>query len=190
MTKSNKPISPLRQRMLDDMAMRKLNHRTQECYIRAVVKLCHYLKRPPDTATANGLRDFQIHLANNDVGAGTINATITGLRFFFETTLDSPERVRKMRHVHEPRRLPEILSIEEVTKIIQSAGSIKYQAALSVGYGAGLRASEITHLKVSDIDSERMILRVEQGKGGVDRHAMLSPELLNILRTWYRSAQA
>lgn len=190
MTKSNKPISPLRQRMLDDMAMRKLNHRTQECYIRAVVRLCRYLKRPPDTATANELRDFQIHLANNDVGAGTINATITGLRFFFETTLDSPERVRKMRHVHEPRRLPEILSIEEVTKIIQSAGSIKYQAALSVGYGAGLRASEITHLKVSDIDSERMILRVEQGKGGVDRHAMLSPELLNILRTWYRSAQA
>lgn len=189
MTQSNKSISPLRQRMLDDMAMRKLNHRTKECYIRAVVKLCRYLKRAPDSATADELRDFQIHMANNNVGPGTINATITGLRFFFETTLDAPERVRKMRHVHEPRKLPEILSIEEVTKIIQSAGSIKYQAALSVGYGAGLRASEITHLKVTDIDSERMILRVEQGKGGRDRHAMLSPELLTILRAWYRSAQ-
>jgi site-specific recombinase XerD len=95
-----------------------------------------------------------------------------------------------MRHVHEPRRLPEILSVEEVTKILQSAGSLKYQAALSVGYGAGLRASEITHLKVTDVDSERMILRVEQGKGGRDRHAMLSPELLTILRTWYRAGQA
>ena len=175
--------------MLDDMAMRKLNHRTQQCYIRAVVKLTNHLKRSPHLATADELRDFQLYLVNEGIAPGTLNATITGLRFFFETTLDSPERVRKMRHVHEPRKLPEILSVEEVTRIIQSAGSLKYQAALSVGYGAGLRGSEITHLKVSDIDSERMILRVEQGKGGVDRHAMLSPELLTILRTWYRAGQ-
>jgi site-specific recombinase XerD len=189
MTKSSKSISPLRKRMLDDMAMRKLNHRTQDTYIRAVVKFSHYLKRSPDTATAGELRDFQLHMVNDGVSPGTINATITGLRFFFATTLDCPDRARKMRHVHEPRTLPEILSVEEVTKIIQSAGSIKYQAALSVGYGAGLRASEITHLKVTDIDSERMIIRVEQGKGGRDRHAMLSPELLTILRTWYRAGQ-
>jgi integrase/recombinase XerD len=190
MTKSNKSISPLRQRMLDDLAMRKLNHRTQQCYIRAVVKLTRYLRRSPDTATADELRDFQLHMVNEGISPGTLNATITGLRFFFETTLDCPALVRKMRHVHEPRRLPEILSVEEVTKILQSAGSLKYQAALSVGYGAGLRASEITHLKVTDVDSERMILRVEQGKGGRDRHAMLSPELLTILRTWYRAGQA
>jgi integrase/recombinase XerD len=190
MTKSNKSISPLRQRMIDDLAMRKLNHRTQQCYIRAVVKLTRYLRRSPDTATADELRDFQLHMVNEGISPGTLNATITGLRFFFETTLDCPALVRKMRHVHEPRRLPEILSVEEVTKILQSAGSLKYQAALSVGYGAGLRASEITHLKVTDVDSERMILRVEQGKGGRDRHAMLSPELLTILRTWYRAGQA
>jgi integrase/recombinase XerD len=189
MTKSNKSISPLRQRMLDDLAMRKLNHRTQQCYIRAVVKFTRYLKRSPDTATADELRDFQLHMVNEGISPGTLNATITGLRFFFETTLDCPKRVRKMRHVHEPRTLPEILSVEEVTKILQSAGSLKYQAALSVGYGAGLRANEITHLKVTDVDSERMILRVEQGKGGRDRHAMLSPELLTILRTWYRAGQ-
>jgi site-specific recombinase XerD len=176
--------------MLDDLAMRKLNHRTQQCYIRAVVKLTRYLRRSPDTATADELRDFQLHMVNEGISPGTLNATITGLRFFFETTLDCPTLVRKMRHVHEPRRLPEILSVEEVTKILQSAGSLKYQAALSVGYGAGLRASEITHLKVTDVDSERMILRVEQGKGGRDRHAMLSPELLTILRTWYRAGQA
>ena len=190
MTQSNKSFSPLRQRMLDDLAMRKLNYRTQQCYIRAVVKLTRYLKRSPDTATSEELRDFQLHMVNEGISPGTLNATITGLRFFFETTLDCPERVRKMRHVHEPRTLPEILSVEEVTKILQSAGSLKYQAALSVGYGAGLRANEITHLKVCDVDSERMILRVEQGKGGRDRHAMLSPELLTILRSWYRAGQA
>jgi len=189
MTQSNKSISPLRQRMLDDMAMRKLHPATQATYLRAVIKLSQFLKRSPATATADELRDFQLRMVNDGVSPGTINATITGVRFFFETTLDSPERPRKMRHVYEPRKLPEILSIEEVTKIIQSAGSIKYQAALSVGYGAGLRASEITHLKVTDIDSERMILRVEQGTGGRDRHAMLSPELLTILRTWYRAGQ-
>jgi integrase/recombinase XerD len=189
MQQSNKTISPLRQRMLDDMAMRKLNHRTQDCYIRAVLKLSLHLKHSPATATADELRDFQLKMASEGISPGTINATITGIRFFFETTLDCPERVRKMRHVHEPRKLPEILSVEEVTKIIQVAGSIKYQAALSVGYGAGLRANEITHLKVSDVDSQRVILRVEQGKGGGDRHAMLSPGLLNILRTWYRAGQ-
>jgi len=189
MTQSNKTNSPLRQRMLDDMAMRKLHPATQATYLRAVIRLNQFLKRSPATATADELRDFQLHMVNDGVSPGTINATITGLRFFFETTMDCPDRVRKIRHVHEPRKLPKILSVEEVTKIIQSAGSIKYQAALSVGYGAGLRASEITHLKVTDIDSDRMILRVEQGKGGRDRHAMLSPELLTILRTWYRAGQ-
>ena len=189
MTKSNKTLSPLRQRMLDDMTMRKLNPGTQATYLRAVIKLNQFLNHSPATATAEDLRDFQLQMVNDGVSPGTINATITGVRFFFETTMDCPDRVRKMRHVHEPRKLPEILSIEEVTKLIQSAGSLKYQAALSVGYGAGLRASEIVHLKVSDIDSERMILRVEQGKGGHDRHAMLSPELLTILRSWFREGQ-
>jgi site-specific recombinase XerD len=189
MTKSNKSISPLRQRMLDDMTMRKLNPGTQATYLRAVIKLNQFLNHSPATATADELRDFQLQMVNDGVSPGTINATITGVRFFFETTMDCPDRVRKMRHVHEPRKLPEILSVEEVTQLIQSAGSLKYQAALSVGYGAGLRASEIVHLKVTDIDSERMILRVEQGKGGRDRHAMLSPELLTILRSWFREGQ-
>ena len=189
MTHSNKPISPLRQRMIEDMTIARLGDKTQKDYLRAVVNFSRSLKRSPSTATAEELRQYQIDMTEQGHSYAVINSAICGLKFFFETTIDSPERVRKMRHVHEPRKLPEILSIEEVTQIIQSAGSIKYQAALSVGYGAGLRASEITHLKVSDIDSERMILRVEQGKGGVDRHAMLSPELLTILRTWYRSAQ-
>ena len=190
MKQSNKSISPLRQRMLDDMAMRKLSTGTQTGYIRAVVNFTRFLKRSPDTARAEDLRAFQLHLVEEGVAPGTLNATITGLRFFFDITLDRHDLVRRMRHVHEPRKLPKILSIEEVTRLIQSAGSLKYQAALSVAYGAGLRASEITHLAVTDIDSERMILRVEQGKGSCDRHAMLSPELLTILRSWYRSGQS
>ena len=190
MTESNKPISPLRQRMLEDMAMRKLNPKTQKDYIRSVVKFTRYLKRAPDTASAEDLREFQLYLASQRVSSSTINSCVSGLKFFFDTTLDRPELARKMRYIHEPRKIPEILSVEEVARLIQAAGSMKYQAALSVAYGAGLRASEITHLKITDVDSKRMILRVEQGKGGRDRHAMLSPELLNILRSWYRDGQS
>ena len=189
-TKSTKPVSPLRQRMLEDMAMRKLNPKTQKDYIRSVVRFTRYLKRAPDTASAEDLREFQLYLASQRVSSSTINSCVSGLKFFFDTTLDRPELARKMRYIHEPRKIPEILSVEEVTRLIQAAGSMKYQAALSVAYGAGLRASEITHLKITDVDSKRMILRVEQGKGGRDRHAMLSPELLNILRSWYRDGQS
>jgi integrase/recombinase XerD len=189
MTKSSKTISPLRQRMLEDMAIRKLGTKTQQDYIRAVVKFTHHLKRSPDTATAEDLRGYQLHMANQRVSSGTINSAIAGLKFFFTTTVDRPELVRRLRYIHEPRKIPEILSIEEVTRLIQGADNLKYQAALSVAYGAGLRASEITHLKVTDVDSERMILRVEQGKGGRDRHAMLSPQLLELLRRWYRQGQ-
>ncbi len=188
MTDSNKSISPLRQRMIDDMTLRKLNPKTQSGYIRAVVKLSCFLGRSPDTATAEDLRLFQLHLVELGVSSITLNATITGLRFFFEETLDRHDALTGMSHVYEPRKLPLILSIEEVTRLIDAAGSLKYQSALSIAYGAGLRASEVVHLTVSDIDSERMVIRVEQGKGKKDRYAMLSPTLLDLLRAWYRQA--
>ncbi len=184
MTQSNKPISPLRQRMIEDMTMRKLNSKTQKDYIRVVARFAKYLKRSPHTATVEDLRQYQLYLGNQGVSSGSINMSISGLKFFFVTTLDRPELVRKMRHLKEPRKIPEILNIEEVTRIIQCAGNLKYQTAFSVAYGAGLRASEITRLKVSDVDKERMILRVEKGKGGRDRHAMLSLKLLRILDSW------
>jgi site-specific recombinase XerD len=176
--------------MLDDMALRKLNPRTQTHYVRAVKNFTRFLGRSPDTADAEDLRRFQLHMVEDGVSSTTINATITGLRFFFGTTLDHPEVMRRMRHVYQPRALPEILSREEVTRLLQAAGSLKYRAALGVAYGAGLRASEVTHLKVTDIDSQRMIIRVEQGKGQRDRHAMLSPNLLQLLRAWWREGQA
>ncbi len=189
MNQSTKTTSPLRQRMIEDMTLRKLGPSTQTGYIRAVVKLTRYLGRSPDTAEAEDLRRFQLHLVEDGTSSITINATLTGLKFFFDQTLDKPERLKKIKRVYEPRKIPEVLSVAEVTRVLDAAGSLKYTAALSVAYGSGLRASEIVHLKISDIDSERMIIRVDNGKGQRDRHAMLSPGLLKILRAWYREGQ-
>ena len=190
MTDSNKPISLLRQRMIDDMTMRKLNPKTQAGYLRAVIKFTLFFGRSPDLASPEDLRTFQLQQVEAGVSSITLNATITGLRFFFEVTLNRPDALTGMSHVYEPRRLPIILSIEEVTRLIEAAGGLKYKAALSIAYGAGLRASEVVHLKISDIDSQRMVLRVEQGKGKKDRYAMLSPTLLELLRAWYRHARS
>jgi integrase/recombinase XerD len=190
MTHNTKPISPLRQRMLEDMTLRKLSPQTQAAYIRAVKNFTRFLGRSPDTASAEDLRQYQLRLVEQGISSGNLNATITGLKFFFETTLEHPEVMAKMSHVYEPRKLPVILSIEEVTRLLQSAGGPKYQAALGVAYGAGLRANEVVHLSVGDIDSERMVIRVEQGKGQRDRYAMLSPALLELLRSWWRHARA
>ena len=184
------PVSPLRQRMLEDMRMRQFAEHTQEGYIRAVRKLSTFLGRSPHTATAEDLRRFQLHLVDTGTGPVTINATLTGLKFFFDITLGRPELMLKMTHVAVPRKLPVILSPEEVGRLIAAAPNLKHQAAMSVAYGAGLRVSEVVSLKVGDIDGERMTLRVEQGKGRKDRYAMLSPVLLERLRAWWRLGHA
>jgi integrase/recombinase XerD len=183
-------VSPLRQRMIDDMRMRQFAEHTQDGYIRAVRKLATFLGRSPHTATAEDLRRFQLHLVDTGTGPVTINATITGLKFFFDITLGRPELMLKMTHVAVPRKLPVILSPEEVGRLIAAAPNLKHQAAMSVAYGAGLRVSEVVSLKVGDIDGERMTLRVEQGKGRKDRYAMLSPVLLERLRAWWRLGHA
>ncbi|NWF44730.1 tyrosine-type recombinase/integrase [Hydrogenophaga sp. D2P1] len=183
-------VSPLRQRMLDDMRMRQFAEHTQDGYIRAVRKLSTFLGRSPHTATAEDLRRFQLHLVDTGTGPVTINATITGLKFFFDITLGRPELMLKMTNVAVPRKLPVILSPEEVGRLIAAAPNLKHQAAMSVAYGAGLRVSEVVSLKVGDIDGERMTLRVEQGKGRKDRYAMLSPVLLERLRAWWRLGHA
>ena len=190
MTHSTKTISPLRQRMIEDMTLRKLAPQTQAAYMRVVKNFARFLGRSPDTASAEDLRHYQLHLVDQGISSGNLNATITGLKFFFATTLERPEAMAKMRHVYEPRKIPLVLSLEEVTRLLQSAGSLKYQAALGVAYGAGLRASEVVHLSVTDIDSERRVIHVEQGKGKRDRYAMLSPTLLQLLRAWWRHAHA
>jgi integrase/recombinase XerD len=190
MTHSTKPISPLRQRMLEDMALRKLSPQTQASYIRAVVKFSGFFGRSPDTATPEDLRRYQLYLVDTGISNVMLNATITALRFFFQVTLDRADALAKMSPVREPRTLPVVLSREEVARLIDAAGKPKYQAALSVAYGAGLRAGEVVALKVGDIDSTRMTLRIEQGKGHKDRYAMLSPLLLERLRAWWRVARA
>ena len=190
MTHSTKTISPLRQRMTEDMTLRKLSPKTQRYYIRAVFQFTRFLGRSPDTATPEELRRYQLHLVEAGTSSIVLNRTITALRFFFGVTLDRADATAKMSTVREPRRLPVVLSREEVARLIEAAGKPKYQAALSVAYGAGLRASEVVGLKVSDIDSTRRTLRVEQGKGGKDRYAMLSPLLLERLRAWWRVGHA
>ena len=190
MIPSTQAISPLRQRMLDDMRMRKLEPKTQAAYVRAVRYFAGFLGRSPDTATAEDLRRFQLHMTDRGVSPITLNATITGLKFFFDVTLERGELMARMSYVHVPQKLPVVLSRDEAARLIASASNLKYQTALSIAYGTGLRVSEIVALKVGDIDSQRMTLRVEQGKGRKDRYAMLSPLLLERLRAWWRVAHA
>lgn len=190
MTQSKQSLSPLRQRMIDDMTLRKLSPKTQSGYVRAVKNFTHFLGRSPDSASAEELRRYQLSLVEKGITSGNLNSIITGLRFFFDITLGRPEVMAKMSHVCEPRKLPVVLSREEVAQLIESAGNLKYQAALSVAYGAGLRASEVVSLKVGDVDSDRMLLRVEHGKGQKDRYVTLSPVLLACLRDWWCTAHA
>jgi site-specific recombinase XerD len=182
--------SLLRQRMIEDMTMRRLSPKTQIGYIRGVKKLADFLKYSPDKASSEDLRKFQLHLVKQGASNITINSTLSGLQFLFGKTLNRPDLMVKVSTVPVPRKLPTVLSKEEVKQLIDATHSIKYKTAFSVAYGAGLRIAEVATLKVSDIDSSRMVLRVEQGKGKKDRMAMLSPTLLATLRQWYQHARA
>jgi site-specific recombinase XerD len=187
---TDKAVSPLRRRMIEDMAIRNLSPKTQQGYIRTVKRFAAFLGRSPDTASAEDVRRYQAHLAGSHVGVPTRNHTVSGLRFLFKVTLGRGDIESHMRIAREPRKLPVILSPEEVARFLDAAPGpgLKYKAALSVAYGAGLRVSEVAALKVSDIDSKRMLIRVEQGKGRKDRYVMLSPQLLDLLRAWYKQA--
>ena len=190
METSNQPVSPLRQRMLEDMRMRKLAPKTREAYIRAVSRFAKYLGRSPDTATAEDLRGYQLHLVDSGTSPITLNATITGLKFLFDVTLGHGDVLAKMQSVRVQHKIPVVLNKQEVARLIACAGNIKHQTALALAYGTGLRANEVISLRVTDIDSQRMTLRVEQGKGGKDRYAMIPPVLLERLRVWWRVARA
>ena len=186
---SDKPITPLRQRLIEDMTARRFGEDTQRDYVRNVRIFAAFLGRSPDTATREDLRRFQLHMAQQQISPGSINAAIAALRFFFTVTLERPDLVRPLTIVNKPRRAPVVLSQEEVARLLEAAPGLKYKAALSVAYGAGLRVSEVANLKVSDIDSQRMMLRVEPGKGQRDRYVMLSPQLLELLRDWWWAAR-
>jgi site-specific recombinase XerD len=171
------------------MTIRKFAPKTQHDYVQRIKNFAAFVGRSPDTASFEDVRRYQLHLAAGGVGVATLNQTISTLRFFFRVTLKRHDIVEHTHFIHEPRKLPVVLSPEEVARLLDTAPGLKYKAALSVAYGAGLRAAEVISLKVSDIDSKRMLIRVEQGKGRKDRYVMLSPHLLNVLRAWWKAAR-
>jgi len=180
------PVSLLRRRLIDDMTMRRFSRETQRNYIRDVGRFATFLGGPPDRATADDLRRFQVEQRDAGVPVPTMNSIVAALRFFFTHTLDRPDLARKLVRLAHPRKLPVVLSRNEVARLLNATTCLKHQAALSVAYGAGLRVAEVSALKVSDVDSERMLLRVERGKGGQYRNAMLSTDLLGLLRQWWK----
>ena len=185
----DRPVSPLRARMIEDMTVRGFGDKTRNDYIRHVRSFAAFIGRSPDTATEEDMRRFQLHQRQSGMQAPSMNTAVSALRFLFTVTLYRPDLVHRLTIVRQPRRLPDVLSVEEVALLLQAAPGPKYKAAFATAYGAGLRVSEVVTLKVGDIDSERMVLRVEQGKGRKDRHAMLSPQLLEQLRAWWREGR-
>ena len=183
---SPEAISPLRQRMIADMSIRQFGEKTRRDYIRQVREFAAFLGRSPDRAEPEDLRRYQLHLAALGASYAGMNVAGTAPRFFFHVTLGRPGFGDRMARIPSPERLPVVLSPEEVALLLAHAPSLKYRAALSLAYGCGLRVSEIANLKVTDIDSARMLIRVEQGKGRKDRFAMLSPDLLDLLPEWWR----
>jgi site-specific recombinase XerD len=186
---TDEAMSPLRRRMIEDMTIRKLSPKTQQGYIRTIKDLAAFLGRSPDKASFEDVRRFQLHLAAKGAQIPILNHTVAALRFFFRVTLKRYAIVEHTAFIHEPRKLPVVLSLEEVARFLDAAPGLKYKTALSVTYGAGLRAAEVVSLKVTDIDSKRMVIRVEQGKGRKDRYVMLSPYLLELLRAWWKAAR-
>ena len=186
---TDKAVSPLRRRMIEDMTVRGFTACTQRGYIAAVRNFTAFLGRSPDQATIEDLRRFQFHMRSEGASATTMNAAVSALRFFFGTTLGRGDAEVGMTHVRLPQRLPVILSPDEVARLLDAAPGLKARAALSLAYGAGLRASEVVSLKVTDIDSKRQVIRVEQGKGRKDRYAHLSDTLLELLRAWWRAGR-
>ncbi len=186
---TKRSISPLRRRMIEDMTVRGFTASTQRGYLSAITAFGVFLGRSPDRADREDLRRYQLNMRSNGVSATSMNAAVSALRFFFGVTLGRNDARAGMTTVREPHRLPEVLSPQEVGRLLEAAPSLKYKAAFSIAYGAGLRASEVVSIKVGDIDSARKVIRVEQGKGGRDRYAMLSDPLLDLLRAWWREAR-
>jgi site-specific recombinase XerD len=183
--------TPLRQRMIEDMRIRGMGEKAQQAHIRAIKDFAAFVKHSPDMATSEELRAYQLHMADTGITPSTFNARIVALRFFFGMTCGRDEMKRYMQFRTEPRRLPVVFSIEEVSDILMAAPGpgLKYRAALSISYGAGLRSAEVCNLKIGDIDSDRMLIHIEQGKGKKDRKVMLSPGLLTLLRQYWREAR-
>ncbi len=185
------PAAPgtLRERFVADMTVRGFTDKTRKDYIRTVAGFAAFLERSPSTATAEDIRRFQIQQSERGMHAPAMNSAVAALRFFFNHTVDRPDLARKLIRLRYPRKLPAVLSPDEAARLIAATTCLKHRAALSVAYGAGLRVAEVASLKVDDIDSKRMLIVVERGKGGRSRHALLSPNLLALLRAWWQEGR-
>ena len=180
-------ITPLRQRMIEDMNARKLCAGTQRGHIRACKRFAAFLKRSPETVTCEDIRRFQLHLADAGVSICTRNCIMTGLRFLFRVTLRRLDLAEEVYHIREPQKLPLVMSVDEMKRLLAVAGSLKARVLLSLGYGCGLRASEIVRLKVKHIDRAQNIILIKQSKGRKDRNVMLPDEMLGLLRQWWKA---
>ena len=179
-------MSPLRRRMIEDMTVRNLSPATQRSYLHAVSKFSRYFGRSPDRLGLEDVRAFQVHLVATGISWPALNQIVCALRFFYGVTLGHDTIPERISYARLPRKLPVVLSPDEVVQLLEAVPSLKSRIALTAVYAAGLRASEVVLLKIADIDSKRMVIRVEHGKGGKDRYVMLSPQLLRILRVYWR----
>ena len=183
---STDAISPLRQRMIEDMSARQLHPLTQRGHIRACKRFAAFLKRSPDTATSDDLRRFKLHLAESGLSICTRNRAVTALRFLFRVTLRRLDLLAELYHIKEPEKVPLVMSQDETKRLLAVAANLKVRLLLSLAYGAGLRVGEVVRLKVKHIDKAQKIIRVEQSKGRKDRLVMLSPETLTLLHEWWK----
>ena len=179
-------ISPLRQRMIEDMSARKLGAHSQKSHVNSCKRFAAFLKRSPDTASADDVRRFQLHLIDTGSSICNRNRIMTGLKFLFRVTLRRPDLAAEIYHIKEPQKIPLVISPDEAKRLLAMAGNLKVHVMLALGYGAGLRAGEVVRLRAGDIDSAQNIIRIVQAKGRKDRNVMLSPETLNLLRQWWK----
>ncbi len=181
-------MSPLRRRMIEDMTIRNLSPATQQSYLHAISKFSQYFGRSPDRLGLEDVRALQVHLASKGVSWGSLNQAVCALRFFYGVTLGQATIPERIPYAREPRKLPTVLSADEVVRFLEAVSSLKARVALTTAYAAGLRVSEVAALKIADVDSGRMVMRIEHGKGGKERYVMLSAPLLGILRSYWRYA--
>ena len=184
---STETVSALRQRMIEDMSSRKLDPHTQRSHIYSCKRFAAFLKRSPDTATREDLRRFQLQLAETGMSICNRNRIMTGVRFLFRVTLRRLDLAAEIYHLREPQKIPQVISPDEARRLLVIASSLKARVMLSLCYGCGLRAGEVVRLKVKHIDSAQKIIRIEQSKSRKDRNVMLSPEMLDLLRQWWKA---
>jgi site-specific recombinase XerD len=182
-------MSPLRRRMIEDMTVRNLSPATQQSYLNAVSQFSRYYGRSPDQLSLEDVRAYQVHLVATGKSWPTLNQIVCALRFFYGVSLGQAAVPERIAYAREPQKLPAVLSADEVVCFLEAIASLKCRTALTTVYAAGLRVSEVVLLKIANIDSQRMVIRVEQGKGGKDRYVMLSPQLLKILRRYWQLAR-